>query len=469
MRMETHAVLDAARTREIIAGARELLAKTGMKVTGTELNRELSALGAFQKKSERWLISEKQFDSFVEAYRKRPLPPPHSRFVGEASFYSCYLRDPHSGKVTETTTDSLRKAAVFSEKAAAQYPLSPVVPGYPTDVPGELSSLMRYKLALECCSQDVIPTPDALFASDYMFAMAKAAHKTMDRLPVYPISPLTLGSDSAEIVLRHKDKLKSFYVFTMPFMGITAPMHITMGYAQALAETVGSAILMEAVTGLPADIRPNLDPVDLKRFNIAFGTPLKFFLEQAGYELLSALREEPVPFSSVNIHTFAKECDCRAAMEKGMLMLSGALCGAKKFYCVGTLCLDELFDPLQLLWDLEMLQYVKRLLDGPPADRMEDTFLQEVQEGLSGGFSCSDRTLDDYKEYLELPAVCETMNWRSWVSGGEKGTLALLREKYDEIDAQPCHYQLDQAVQRELDAIYAQADAHWKEIQAEAH
>mgnify|MGYP004466958695 CR=1 FL=1 len=458
MKIQPCEVLGEERAQEIIRAARALLEQIGIRVIGPELQRSLKQTEAFRQKDGRWLIDGAQFDAFADRWRSRPLPQPHTRLEGESSFYSSFLRDAHSGLVAKMTTERLRKMTLFGEKVAMRYPLSPVVPGYPTDVPGELSSLMRYKLALELCSRDVVPTPDAVFASDYMFAMAQAAGKKMDRLPVYPISPLTLGGDSAEIVLRHNDKLESFYVFTMPLMGVTAPMHITMGYAMAFAETVGSAILMEAMTGVSADIRPNLDPTDLRHMSIAFGTPLKFFLEQAGYELLSAFRGEPFPRASVNIHTLAKECDARAAMEKGMLMLAGALQGARKFYCVGTLSLDELFDPLQLLMDLEMLGYVQNFLDGPLSERMEPEFVEEICEGLSSGFACSDRTLEEYQSYLPLPCFAEATSWQSWNAGGAKGTLERLRERYDEIDALSYTPSIIPDVQRALDAIYAEAE-----------
>ena len=97
-------------------------------------------------------------------------------------------------------------------------------------------------------------------------------------------------------------------------------MNFTMGMAVVLAKVAGGAILVEAMTGLKSEIKPNLFPFDFRYLNLAFGSPEKLLFEQAAAELVAYIKEEEPDYSSANIHTWAKEPDARAAMEKGTMI-----------------------------------------------------------------------------------------------------------------------------------------------------
>ena len=56
----------------------------------------------------------------------------------------------------------------------------------------------------------------------------------------------------------------------------------------------------------------------------------------------------------------AKVPDCQSAAEKAAIMTAGAFLGARHFCCAGTLSLDEIFSPEQLLVDCEIRDWVQR-------------------------------------------------------------------------------------------------------------
>lgn len=462
MRLRKGRHLSPQRAEHIIEGAGRILAHTGIKVTDPQALEELKHKEGIEVRGDRALIRETAYREFLLRQQGKKIPPDKhgSRLHGEASLYTYHYRDPDAGRILEFGREKLGEYAAFVEKAHRRYPLNPVIPGYPTDVPAQLSSLSRYQIAAEHCSGCWPAAPDSVEAAEYMFEMTGVMGQEMTHLPVYMISPLTLGGDAFDIVRKYSSRLNSFYTFSMPNMGVTTPMNLSMGLAVVLAEAAGGAVLVELLTGLQGEIRPNLFPFDFKYFNIAFGTPEKFLYEQAAAELTAYIRGEEPDYSSTNIHTWGKEPDGRTAMEKGMMIMAGALDGARRFYCVGTQSLDELFDPLQLIQDLEAITFAQKILDGIPEDEVEDTLLEEMEEGLSSGFVCSDRSLDEYREYLDASLFSPKDNMQRWMLDGQKTAKDSLQEIYREIQGQPVEYVLEDWKKTELDKIFQAALRH---------
>lgn len=459
MRLNRGRHLSPQRAEKIIQSAGTILEKTGMKVSNREYLEKLKGQDGISVKGDRAYISSTEYEKFLEKQKqsKTPVDKHGSRLHGEASLYTYHYRDAADGKIKEYTMESLANIAKFVEKAGKFYPLNPVIPGYPNDVPAELSSLARYLVAAENCSGSWPAAPDSSVAAEYLFEMTAVMGQEMKHLPVYMVSPLTLGGDSLDIVVSNSSRLESFYTFSMPNMGVTTPMNISMGLAVVLAEVAGGAILVEKLTGLEGVIRPNLLPFDFKYFNIAFGSPEKFIYEQASVELLGYIKDEEPDYSSTNIHTWGKEPDGRTGLEKGMMIMAGAMAGARRFYCIGTQSLDEVFDPLQMIQDLEGIVFAQRILDGLDADEVEDTLLEELEEGISAGFVSSDRSLDDYASYLASPDFSPKDNLQKWLQDGEKSSVEVLKEIYDKIDRTESTYVLEKEKQQELRKIFDRA------------
>lgn len=459
MKLQKGKHLSRERAMGIIDAAGIILSGAGIKVTDAECLKVLKGKRGIEIKGDRAHISISMYEEFLAGQKRYKTKPERhgSRLHGEASLYTYQYRDVGNGKINRFTSETLKQQAEFIEKARRIYPLNPVVPGYPTDVPPQLASVSRYKIAAETCSYGWPMVPDSVKAAEYMFEMTQVMGQKMTHLPVYMISPLTLGGDSFDIVLKNSSRLESFYTFSMPNIGVTTPMNFSMGMGMALAEVAGGAILVEALTGLKGEIKPNLFPFDLKNFNLAFGSPEKFLYEQIASELSAYIREDIPDYSSTNIHTFGKNPDGRTGIEKGMMIMAGAMCGARRFYCIGTLSMDELFDPLQMIQDAEAISFAQRILDGVIEDEIAETMEEEVQEGLESGFVCSDRSLDDYDKYLVSPEFSPKDSLQKWIQDGKKTSRELLQDIYYEILNMPRQYRLGKEQQQDLERIYAEA------------
>lgn len=451
--------LSSEQAQKIVDMAGKILEETGIKVIDDGLREELGKRKGLQKSGDRICISLQKYEEFLEEQKhiKTPVQKHGNRLRGEASLYPYQYRNPEDGKIRTYSMETLGEYATFVEKASHKYPLNPVICGYPKDVPQELSSLARYKISVENCSASGSIAPDSEESAPYIFEMAEVMGEKAESLPVYMVSPLTYGGDSLNVVLKNCCQIDSFYVFTMPNLGVTTPMNLHAGFAMALAEVVGGAIFTQELTGLRGEIRPNLFPFDFRSFNIAFGSAEKFLIEQMAASLCAFIHEEEPDYSSTNIHTWGKEADGRTAMEKGMMIMAGAIEGARKFYCVGALSLDEVFDPLQMIQDLEAISFAQRILDGLPQDYIEDVSFQELREGIQEGFLGSDRSLEEYNTYVKPVAISPKDTFQTWKERGQKTHRELLREVYREICESPRNYYLAEEKQKELNKIYKRA------------
>ncbi|HEY5582972.1 MAG TPA: trimethylamine methyltransferase family protein [Ruminiclostridium sp.] len=445
---------------KILSGACDILSSIGVRVVNERALKKLEELG-FEIKAGRVVINQKQTRSFLTDIRARltrqevpEIQKGKSTFDGMVSIYSYNYERPEDGQILPFDTSALTSMAQFVEKCSQRYGFGTGVPGYPCDVPPALESLIKYKIAAENCHDGWPLEPTSMLAAKYMFEMAEIMEKPMRRLPVFIASPLCLGGDSFDIVFEYKEKLESVYVFSMPTLGVTTPLSVSMAFAMDLAEVLGGALLVHELTGLPVDIKPNVFPFDLRAFNIGFGSPEKFIFECMSADFSAQLLQTPLEYRSTNIHTWAKKAGIQAAVEKGTLMMAGAMNGARKFYSIGTLSLDEVFSPIQLILDLEIMQHVAKLIKGFEVEELPENFTSIIKEGLERGFISSDLTLDCHEDYIWYSKLFERTSFNKWANSSKKDVTEIIREEVKKINQQDVKYILDAQKARALNEIY---------------
>ncbi|NLM75809.1 MAG: hypothetical protein GX187_06930 [Clostridiaceae bacterium] len=441
---------------EIIAGAVKLLHQVGIKVPNDSLLKKIKDEG-FITRNNRVYIEPRMIYYYLENQRKRlsasGFPERRNKFDGMVCIYSSKLESfENMGTIEPFTTESLIRAAKFVEKCSVKYGFTPNVPGYATDVPPQLESLHKYMISAKYCHAGLPAEPSSIVSAKYMFEMAEVMGEPIERLPIFPASPLNLSGESVETVLAFKDRIKSAYVYCMSLWGVTTPMSLSMGFAMNLAEVIGVAIIMETLLNIPVDIKPNLLPFDLRSFSINFGSAEKFILELMSADLSAQILDMPLDYSSTNIHTIAQRANMQSASEKAGLIYAGALLGATKFYTIGSLGLDEIFSPYQLLLDLEAMKNAEKIVNGISMDNIPDDFVQEVLQYIDSGFTMSDRTLDNFDSFIGKTDIYSREN-----NLESKQVEERICELVAKIDREDTSYVLDETRSRELDIIYHRA------------
>lgn len=449
---------------EIITTAFDILAEVGITVTNEDAIAGLTRLN-YKQKNGRFIIERTEAGKFLEYQRKNKqnllshIDKCQSRkgLTGTIESYSGFYEDYKTGQIIKYDTEALVKQTIFVEKCSREYGFMPTVPGCASDVNPILESLHKYKIAAQYCHDGGPIEPTSDVSAKYMFEMADVIGQEMTRLPVYPVSPLNLGGDSFDILLKYKDKLKSTYVFSMSGMGVTSPMSISMSFALCLAEVLGSALFVHELTKLPVDMRPNIFPFDLHALAFAFGSPEKFQYELMAEDFTAQLLDAPLNYHSTNIHTMAVCSGVQATTEKMTLMTAGALYGATHFYCIGTLALDEVFSPNQMLLDLEGMRIVEKMLNKPTLEKIPEDFASYVAKHIDSGFMASDLTLENYKEYLWYPQLYNRKPLQKWLDMGARETAELVKSKINEINSREPGFILDDAKVSKLDELYTRA------------
>ena len=460
-------ILDDAQLERIESTAVRILETVGIAVPEEEMRDRLRSSG-FRIRGERVWISETQTTAFLDAERTRngnrfsegPLPvdPKDPRMTVSVSPYPQHVHDLQTDRIVPFDTDRLVEAAklvdALSDRGVTSGP-----PGCPTDVPPPLQPVVQYWVSATYCRHGQRPV-DAKSAESlpYVMEMADALGHPMQRLPVYVFSPLTLSGESLRCALAFGERLSGVHVSDMASMGCSAPIHAGDAFALCAAEVVGSAILVQSLAdGLPVSWSIRLCPVDLSRLTMVLGSPEDFLLQLANAEINAFLHGTQWSPAVGAIHTSAKLPGAQACAEKSSAMTAGALLGARRFGVAGTLSLDEVFSPEQLLYDVEIKDSVQRLVKGLDGDCDSERCLRDVAEGMTQrGFAGVDSTLDAYREVYWHPALFERRFLSGWQGAGEKTirqmAQAMVRELVDRHD-----YALEGQVQREVDRILTAA------------
>ena len=386
-----------------------------MRVTDETIRSELLGKG-FSLVNGRLTVSRETAGSFLNSMiereknsrdetKNKPEPQQSRRVLdGWINNYPHSFYDPETGAIISYNTDSLVKMTAFCNRVGKQYGFSVNVPGYPKDVPPACEGIARFVIGNKFLDGGTYPEPMCRHSAKYLFEMCDILGQKMTSLPVYLSTPLTIGDESFLTVLEYRDRLDSVSIGSMPSFGANTPLSISGGIALVLAEGLLGAIIVNSLTGLKTHIGVSLLPFDFKETNLVFGTPEFLMLHSLCHDFNNALFGRSGNMGSVEIHTQAIHPDGQAAAEKAIAMTAGYMMHEEgesiTFRGMGTLGMDEVFSPAQLLVDAELLNYIRRFDSGYEIEKIPDDFLDEIREGIDKSFIPSERTAGRYRDFM---------------------------------------------------------------------
>lgn len=460
------ALFGPAQLRDVERAAVRILEEVGLHVAD-DARAELGRLGRKANAAGRYTIKAAETRRFLKRERESsgnrfstdPLPAsgtdrPVEVFVAQ---YPTSVHDLVTDEIVPFTHPRLVEMTklldVLSSRGVTTSP-----PGNPADVPPKLQPVLAYWTAATYSRQGRAPVDPKWFeAVAYVMEMAEALGHPVKHLPVYIFSPLSLSGESLKVVLAMKDRLKGVSVNGMPSPGGSAPIRVAEAFAMSAAETIGSAILVREVTGLPVWWQVNAYPLDLRELAMIFGSPESFLFHLMSVEVNAFFHGTGWHPGTANIHTNAKLPGAQACAEKMGVMAAGAMLGERHFGAAGTLSLDEVFSPEQLLYDLEMKDHVQRLVGGTDLGIDVERCLAEVKEGVAAeNFAGLESTREAYRTLYWHPELFERDFLGAWKSRGSRTIREKARGRIHELIASHS-YRLDPATQKAIDGILARA------------
>ncbi len=451
---------EAERVHEI---ALRILAEVGLRVSHEPLRESLARQG-LDVRQERVYFEPRLVGRYIEEHRRRllsaPASPPESDpgLTLSVSGYNHDLEDPEHGSIAPFTTARLIEMTRFVDSLADRGVVGST-PGYPGDVPPELQPLSQYRIGAVYSrrggSFGDISSP---WVMECVMAMAEAMGSPVRGLPVYLVSPLHLGGDSLAIALHFRDRIRHLHVSGMPAAGATAPIEPFGALALAAAEAIGSYVALAMGTGLEVSFSVWVFPFDLRATTMVFGSPENLLLRALARDLNRFYGHRLTTDQGLgDIYVMAKEAGIQAAAEKASLMTAAALMGQRSFSGAGSLSMDDIFSPLQLLIDCEVRDHVQRLILGLPVEEGDTDWVALVREGVTRGFIAQDSTLDNHRRLLWYPRVFDRCALGAWLRAGSPRLLDRVRELYRAQLAAATYELQDGDQRRELDHIWEYA------------
>jgi len=449
----------AARVHEL---AKRILREVGLEVRRAEVLDALRGKG-LRIQGDRVCFDPAVVEGHVEEMRRwiaAQLPPAPAPDGGQltlrASTYSQYVHDIQRDEVVPYTTARLIEMTKLIDTLAEEG-VSGAPPGIPLDEPPDLQPLAQYRIAALYARQGAAPVdPTSAATVNYLLDMAEVMGRPIHSLPVYMPSPLRLGGESLEAVLACLDRLSRIWISSMPSTGATAPLHPFGALALAAAELMGGAVVVRLLTGKPVAFRVEIFPFDLRAGMMVFGSPENMLFQMLCNDF-NRFYGWPWDPAFGNIHVMSKLPDAQSGADKAAIMALGAFLGARSFGSAGTLGLDDVFSPVQLLIDCEIRDWVQRAIQGVELDEeaVED-WLAEVQAGVQRGFMVLDSTLDHYRRQVWYPRYFERRAVGPWLAEGQPRLSERLgREVRRRIAAHD--FELDGDRRRQVERIYQAA------------
>jgi len=158
--------------------------------------------------------------------------------------------------------------------------------------------------------------------------------------------------------------------------------------------------------------------------------------------------------------TMAKRPGVQSMMEKSISTLFAILSGTRSFGSLATLGTADIGSIVQLMLDVEMMQYFQRLLDGVEVDeeRLAEEVICEVAPN-GARFMEHEHTLKYFKEELFSPDLADRQVAAAWFEDSPEGMLDRARSKATELIATaPNRCPLADADRREIQRILDAAD-----------
>jgi trimethylamine:corrinoid methyltransferase-like protein len=353
-------------------------------------------------------------------------------------------------------------------KLADAYGLSGVNPLTPADIPAPIKEITIHKLCLEHSRDIMCGIMNSPRQAQFIHEMNQVVGKTTS-FSLWCISPLQLGNDSLEMLysLRDKDNLK-VRITNMPMLGATSPIGVGEALCQSMAELLGGLTVAYHVAG-PQKIHFRIItlvyPFDMRLGTCLYGSPESNLLDILSMQISDFYG---LPHCSVRGYKgMGKGHDPQSAAERAFGVLTAALCGWNEFFAVGRTSNDEVFSPIQLVIDLEILQYARRFMKGYSLGNISDVEpllakIADAREGSRTFLEQEETVKTDFAAAYWFPEVFNYERLQSWMATG----MTTLVDKARAIATEKIRthiYRREAEKLRALDEIYRAACAHLQE------
>ncbi len=413
-------MLSKKELHEIDNASRELLWDVGVVVhheKALKLYQEAGAIVDFSKQTAKipsYLISDalSKCSPSLQLYGRENILPMtiggmHSYFgtIGFASNALDIETGTHRPATSQDLVDILRLADVLEP------PHFILTPATPSDVPSELSDLYEFKIDLMNTRKHLVVQAKDEKHLNKIIKMGCEVSKGLDQLqrrPFFSIlvtltSPLTLRSDSADLIIGGAENGLPLFIESGPMCGGTAPAPLASSLITANAELLNSIVLAKIVNpAAPLVYASWARVLDMKTAGVSHGGP-EFGMLRIGTTQLAKFYN--LPSGGGGILADSKLIDTQLGMEKLGTALLPALAGTNMILGMGLFAEENTMSLEILMIDHEVAGYTQRVMQGILVNDHTTDLSIFKETGAGGLFLATDHTFNNFKKEMWQPAI----------------------------------------------------------------
>jgi len=447
--------LSPAQMEELFQGAQSVLAETGLETNSGRIASFLSSRAGFRVDGTRVRMTPELIRDCGAHARGAPKRERQKHYSLELlSGYPTSHVDWRDGAMKPIHTEALIELTKLVDVLHPRG-VHGSAPGVPQDAPPPLRGLKGFLIGAQYCRRGGDVPATTVEDIDWIYRMLEACGRELD-LGIYVINPLRAEGNTFEQLLKLDGKKCRLSVGNMPVLGVSAPIHMIGAFTLGLAAVWGAYAIVREITGAEEiGVECRVWPPNMKNLDIVYGSP-----EMALSDLISKQLADyfnwPDPGCDC-FHSSALFPDAQAQAQRGAYAAAMALAGHRKFRFGGLLGVDLVFSAQQLLMDLEMIRYCQHITRGVAFSQTTQSLAAIRSAGVAGSFLTQDHTLDHWRDCLwpQNHWIAESLG--SWKTNH---TPLLMESLTAEIPIliNSYHYECDEPLMAELNAIYSHAE-----------
>ncbi len=247
---------------------------------------------------------------------------------------------------------------------------------------------------------------------------------------VTPISPLKIARMNEGIFDTVLSGVPVLYS-PGPLMGATGPATVAGTVVLTNAEVLFGVVLTQLIRpGAKVVLKPDTDVFDMKTTQVTYGSPEQNLGKIAMVQLA---RRYKLPIYGLGGGVECKVPDAEAASEAMLGMLLNGLAGMNLNQSLGTLSWGQYGSPEMVVICDEMVNSIRRVLDGIAVN--DDTLAVDVirQVGPGGSFLDQDHTVRHFRKELFFPKLFRRLTIDEWTNEGAKMIHEVAHQRLEAI------------------------------------
>jgi trimethylamine--corrinoid protein Co-methyltransferase len=273
---------------------------------------------------------------------------------------------------------------------------------------------------------------------------------------IYMISPLKLGHQEAEVFTFFADRGIRTGIGHMLSAGGTAPVTLAGALALNIAQDLFANIVQRAYFGgRGLGLGCAVSPLDMRTGMYCYGRPEQ---QMANVALAQMARRYGVAFWGHCGLSDAKRPSVEAGFQKALGSIPTLMACGRTYISTGLLSVDEVFSPVQMIIDDEMVSALQRFARGFEVNEETLAFDLIKEVGPGGNFLATEHTARHFRTELWEPRLFTREMLPGWQRHGSKTDVDLAKEVYrDLIRREPMPSRISDALERRLLGVIRKA------------